>query len=103
MCSRLQLTCPLSDSAPIALAAEKHGTRPVDEHAPQIGVAAFADAAQYGLASGRVLSWNQPQPGGKLASPAERCSVADCGHHGGRNQRADAGDLAQPHAGFVAV
>lgn len=51
-------------SAPIALASEKHGPRTVNEHVAQVGVATFADAAEQGLAAGRVLSRHQPQPSG---------------------------------------
>jgi len=44
----------------------------MDEQPAQINVAAFADAEQLGLAAGRVLSWDQAEPGGELASLAKR-------------------------------
>jgi hypothetical protein len=45
-----------------------NGRRADDEQSPQIAVALLGDAAEPLLATGRRLSWNEADPGGKLAS-----------------------------------
>src|SRR5450759_8586 len=73
----------------------------MDEQPAQINVAAFADAEPLGLAASRVLSWDQAEPGGELASFAESGAVADRRHRCGRHQRPHSRYLAQPPASCI--
>jgi len=58
----------LPESPAVVLDAKSHGAGTVDQHATQIDVAALANAEQFLLASGRVLSWHDANPGQR--SPA---------------------------------
>jgi len=93
--SRFELMHPLTEAAGVVLRPEEHGTRPVDEHAAQVDVAALADAAQLRLASGGVLTRDHPEPGGKLPSLTESRSVTYGGDGGCGYQRSDSRDLSQ--------
>ncbi len=72
------------------------------EHLTQVDVAALADAQQLGLASCRVLPWNESEPRCEVSSLAECRTVADGGNDSRRNDGADAGDLLDTAATRVA-
>ena len=87
---------PLPESSGVVLDAKQYRTSPVDQHATQIDVATFADAEQLLLAPGGVLPWHDADPCREAASPAKGSPVTDGGHCCGRDQRAEAADLAKP-------
>ena len=72
-----------------------------DQQPSQVAIALLGDAAEPFLAAGRMLLRHQPDPGRKIAPRAERLPVADLGNQGGGHNRANAGDLLQPPAGFT--
>ena len=51
----------------------------MNQDLPQVDVAAFTDAEQLRLTSGRVLAWHNAQPRGEVPALAECCAVADGG------------------------
>ena len=89
---------PLPESCCVLLHAKQYRAGTVDQHATEINVAALADAEQLLLAPGGVLPWHHANPGREVTSPAKSSSVADGGHGCGGDQRAEAGNLAQPPA-----
>src|SRR5271157_1861246 len=89
---------PLPESSCVVLDAQQHRADTVDQHATQIDVASFADAEQLLLAPGGVLPWHHAHPGREVTSPAKSSPIADGGHGCSGDQRAKAGDLAQPPA-----
>src|SRR5215467_5300164 len=89
---------PLPEASGIVLDAKQHSPSAVDQHASQIDVAALADAQQLLFASSGVLPGYDAQPGGEVPSAPKGSSVADGGDSGGGDQRAEAGNLAQPPA-----
>jgi len=52
---------------------------------------------------GGVLPWHHADPGREVASPVKGSPVADGGHGCGRDQRTEAGDLAQTPAECILV
>ena len=88
-----QPTHPLPESSGVVLDAKQYRASTVDQHATQIDIAALADAVQLLLASGGVLSGHHAHPGREVASATKGRAVADGGHGGGGDERAEAGDL----------
>lgn len=80
----------------LALGGAKGRACAMDQEGPQIGITAFTDAQEAGLAAGRGLLRDQAQPGRQLPAMGEGLDVADGGEQGGGNERADAGNLGQP-------
>ena len=78
---------------------DSHGAG--DQQPSQVAIALFGDTAEPILAAGRMLLGHQSDPGGEIAPGAERLPIADLGNQGGGHNRADAGDLLQPPAGFT--
>jgi hypothetical protein len=64
----------------------------VDQERAQVGVAPLRDAEQPRLAARCRLLWHQPQPGGKVARPAEGLGRADRGDERRCVEGAEAGD-----------
>jgi len=89
---------PLSESSGVVLDAQQDRTSTVDQHATQIRIAPLAHAEQLLLASGGVLSRYDAQPSREVASPPKRRAIADGSHGCGRDQRAEAGNLAKTPA-----
>src|SRR5215467_1928144 len=74
----------------------------MDQHPTQIYIAALADAVQFLLATSRVLSRHHPNPSGEIATATKSRAIADGGHSGGGDQRAEAWDLSEsPAAGVI--
>src|SRR6266567_5661529 len=94
---------PLPESSCVVLDPKQYRAGTVDQHATEIDVAALADAEQLLLAPGGVLPWHHANPGREVTSPAEGSSVTDGGHGCGGDQRAKAGNLAQPPATRIVV
>src|SRR5439155_6502609 len=92
---------PPPETSGVILDAKQYGPSSVDQHATQIDVAALADAEQLLLASGGVLAGHDANPGCEVPPTAKGSPVADCGHGCRRDQRAEAGDLAQTPAKSV--
>jgi hypothetical protein len=74
----------------------------MDEDLTQVAVAALADPVKACLATGRILARHNAEPGSELSSLVEGCSVPDRSYDRGCDQRSDAWDLSQSHAGGVA-
>jgi hypothetical protein len=93
---------PLPEPSGVVLDAKQYRAGTVDQHATQINVAALADAVEFLLAPGGVLPRHHPNPGCEVASATKARAVADGGHRGGGDERAEAGDLPElPAAGVV--
>ena len=73
----------------------------MDQHAPQVAVAAFTDVSESPVAAARVFARRQPDPARKLAPAVERMNVTDRADQGGRPQQADAGHGLQQRADRV--
>src|SRR4029077_5867066 len=86
---------PLPESSGVVLDAKQYRAGTVDQHATQIDIAALADAVQLLLAPGGVLSGHHAHPGRKVAPATKGRAVADGGHSGGGDQRAEAWDLPE--------
>ena len=87
--------------APLAvglLGPPDHRQRADDQKPSQITVASLGDVPGPRLAAGRVLPGHQPDPGRQVAPRAKGMGIGDRSHQGGRNQRADTGDLGQATA-----
>lgn len=74
----------------------------MDQHLAKVDVSALADAQQPGLASGRVLPWNESEPRCKISALAECRTVADGGNDSRSYDGSDAGDLPDTAATGVA-
>src|SRR5579872_447805 len=94
---------PLPESSGVVLDAEQDRTSTMDQHAAQINIAALADAVQLLLAPGRVLPGHNPNPGREVPPATKGRAIADGGHGGGRDQRTEAGDLAELSAADVII
>src|ERR1700752_997725 len=93
---------PLPESSGVVLDAKQYRPSTVNQHATQINVATLADAVQLLLAPGGVLSGHHPPPGCEVASATKGRAVADGGHGGGGDERAEAGNLPElPAAGIL--
>src|SRR5215831_19328915 len=57
-----------------------------EEHA-EIAIAAFGDAPEDRSITGGYLLGNQTEPSSKIAAACERCSIADRGDDGARDDR----------------
>jgi hypothetical protein len=86
---------PLPESCRVVLHAKQDRAGTVDQHAPQIHVAALADAVEFLFAPGGVLPRHNPNPGCEVPPAAKGSPVADGGYGGGGDQRTEAGDLAE--------
>jgi hypothetical protein len=100
-CPRFKIREPPSQAVRPLPMMTADGAGPMNEQAPKIRIPALADAAKRGLAARRVLTWYQPQPGGKISAFREGRRIADGGHEGGGRERADPGHLHEPFAGRV--
>src|SRR5260370_38045836 len=90
-----QLIHPRVQCQSVSMSLRENRPRAMNEQTTQIGIAALSDAQQFRIASGGVLSWDQAQPGGEVASFYECRSVSDGGYRGGRHQRPHSRDLLQ--------
>ena len=99
----MELLPASAETGRLLLSTLQDGTCALHKQLSQISVAALADAEKLLLASGRILSGHQPEPGGeasallKLAplpiAAIDRCSC----------QWSDAGNRIQPLTGFLLV
>ena len=64
----------------------------MDEQRPQIPVACFTDAKQFGLPAGRMLARYESEVSGELSPILEPLRLADRGDDGSGDQSTDAGD-----------
>src|ERR1700758_34326 len=94
---------PLPESSGVVLDAKQYRAGTVDQHATQIDIAALADAVQLLLAPGEVLSGHHAHPGRKVAPATKGRAVADGGHGGGGDQRAEAWDLPELPAARIFI
>ncbi len=78
---------PASQSRPVGLAKPHHGRCSDHQQAPQIGLTLFRDPAEPLLASARVLTRHQPDPGCELAARFEDARISDGGGQCARDDR----------------
>src|SRR5579862_3167185 len=83
--------------------SRSHGPGTVDNHAAQIGVAAFADTEQSNLATGATLPRHDAQPSGELPTGAELSSISYRSNDGRRRQRTDPRNGSQSSASLIAA
>jgi hypothetical protein len=81
---------PLPESPGVVLNAKQYRAGAVDQHATQINVAALADAVEFLLPPGRVLSRYHPNPSCEVAAATKDRAVADGSDGGGGDQWAEA-------------
>src|SRR5579864_6189050 len=94
---------PLSESFGVVLDAKQDRTSTVDQHTAQIGVASLTHAEQLLLPSGGVLPRYDTKPSCEVPSSAKGRAIADGSHGCGRDQRAEAGDLAKTPAKCILI
>src|SRR5215510_7490560 len=68
----------------------------LDEQRSQILAAPLGETSQNWSPAGAVLPRYEAEPGAEVAPPFERFARSDRCDHGGRDQRADAGNGLQP-------
>src|SRR5271169_3545428 len=84
-----------------ALRLDQYDPRCLHEQDAQVAIAAFGYPAEDRSASGRHLFGYKAQPGGEVATFAERIAGPDRGHHGGGDDRSYAGYAHQPLASGI--
>ena len=94
---------PLSEPSGVVLHAKQYRASTVDQHTTQVDIAALADAVEFLLTPGGVLSRHNPHPGREVASATKGRAVADGSHGGGGDQRAEAGDLPELPAARIFI
>ena len=92
----LQLGEPRAEALTVPHLAAQHRLRPQDEQAPEMGVAALADAQEARLPTRRMLPGDEPEPSGEVPSVRKRAAVADGGDDGSRRDRTEPRYLHQP-------
>jgi hypothetical protein len=93
--------CSEAEALPIVGAHQNHFCS-LDEQGPEVLSSALGDAPQDGSAAGAVLPWNETKPHAEVLTNFEHLAGADGGHHGGRDQWADAGNAHEATAvGFL--
>src|SRR5262249_32900028 len=85
------------------LRPQEHDASGLNEQWPQVAVPAFGYAAKDRPTAGRGLFRHDPKPGGEVAAFGEDIALADAGHRGTGDDRADAGHGHQPHGAFIGV
>lgn len=79
----------------------QYGARANDEQRAHIFVAALAKPTEHrSVACGELLR-HQAEPGCKVTTFREGCTISDRGHHGARCQRTDSRNAHQPLAAVV--
>src|SRR6267142_4063320 len=73
------------------LRLDQHDPRRLHEQNPQVTIATPGYLAEDGTVAGRYLFWNEPQPGGKVATLREHIPGADRGHHRAGDHRPNPG------------
>src|SRR5262249_61319095 len=81
-----------------ALSLDQHDPRRLHEQNPQIAIAALGYLAQNRAVTGRHLSRDEPQPGGKVAAFGKGITSTDRGYHRAGDDRPNAGHAHQPLA-----
>src|SRR6516165_445532 len=75
--------------------------RPHNKNTPQIAVALLRDRTKLVFAASRILSRDEPNPGGKITPRAECLSVCDSGGNSTRANDADPVDARQSLARLI--
>src|SRR6516165_10453059 len=71
------------------------------KNTPQVAVTLLGDRSKLLFAPGGILSWHQPNPGGKITTRPEGIRVCDRGGNGARTNGADPGDALQSLARLI--
>jgi hypothetical protein len=74
---------------------------PDHKNTSQVAVTLLGDRSKLLFAAGRILSWNQPNPGGKITTRPERLRIRDSGGNSARANDADPGDAQQSLARLI--
>jgi hypothetical protein len=85
----------------LVLSDSDHRSGTMNQQGSQVGIPAFADAQQGGLAAAGVLLGHQAQPGGQLPAIRKSLCITDRGDERTRGDRANARNLCQLLAGFI--
>src|SRR6516165_2935420 len=75
--------------------------RPDHKNAARVAIAPFGDWPKLPFTSGRLFSWDEPNPGGKITPRPECLRVRDSGGNGARANEADPGNTLQSLARLV--
>src|SRR5436305_3597563 len=75
----------------------------MDQLTPEVVVGTVPDAAQPWLATRRILSRHQADPGCHFAAGAKLSAIVDGSDDRGGDDRADAGQLGEPSASFISA
>jgi hypothetical protein len=92
---------PLRQLSALALQSLHVGTRALHQQAPQILVAALADAQQLVFTTGTVLAWHQPDGGGEVTAAAVVLAVTDFGGQHAGGDRSDTRYRHEPLAQII--
>src|SRR6476620_1233392 len=71
--------------------AHQDDVRSLDEQGSQILAPSLGDATEDGSTTCAVLAWDKTKPCAEVTPALECLAGTDGGHHGGRDQRANAG------------
>src|SRR6516165_694752 len=75
--------------------------RPDHKNAARVAIAPFGDWPKLPFTSGRLFSWDEPNPGGKITPRPECLRVRDRGGNGARADDADPVDALQSLACLI--
>src|SRR3954470_5497795 len=92
MAASFHLPKPLAEIRAVSLHMQVERVGALDKKLAQVRVPALAYPAHRRLAAGRVLSRDEPEPGGHPASARKHATVPDRGDDGGCDHRPDAWD-----------
>jgi len=103
VCAGRELIGPKVNRPRFAAFADKDSVGALDEEATNVGIAALADPKEFRLAAGRMLAWDQSQPGREIASAPKRSAIADGCYQRRRDDRANTRDTHQPSRQVVGL
>src|SRR3954452_25177774 len=101
MRSRRQCGDPVAKWQLVALHTTHNRTSTVDEQAPQIFVSAFADPAEFGFTSGRMLLGYKSEPCRELSTFTECGTISDSSNNRRCTDRTNAGNCEQTLTSIV--
>lgn len=96
-----ELVHPLAEPIRLADCGSNDRAGAMDQQSSQMLVTAFADPHQDCSISAGMLAWDQPQPGGHVASVVEVPPVTDRGNDGRRSFWPNAAYPSDPRAGLA--
>src|SRR5262249_35658576 len=98
---RVLQPCSEAEALPV-VRAHQDDVCSLDEQGPEVLASSLGDAAQNRSATCAVLTWDKTKPCSEVTPALECLAGTNGGHHGGRDQRTDAGNAHQATAvGFL--